>query len=342
MIHILCYRCGSHIADTDVARLDWPLRGEMFDVKAPGWFLRPGQFNLDIFCPVCSQFPFHYDTSVPGAVGKALNIKGKDGKPTVMTVKQILMGGYYPMVQDVMSPSRVRSAVVDPTAPVKEPAPTSMPEWPCLECGAKKRFHRAGCSKKAVGPAPESDLSSGVIETKPTVICPGCDHQVTDRHKGHKAGCPVNKGFMPLVPDKEVQDHGESVFKSVKKCADTGEGPPTQEEITQMERDRDARGTPDPIKEDGKAVHLEGKEPRYLRPGELYGPPPTQEEITQMERDRDARGTPDPIKEDGKAVHLEGKEPRYLRPGELYGPPPTQEEITQMERDRELYGPKGA
>ena len=82
----------------------------------------------------------------------------------------------------------------------------------------------------------------------------------------------MNKGFMPLVPDKEVQDHGESVFKSVKKGADTGEGPPTPEEIAQMESDRKSRGMPDPVKEEGKAVHLEGKEPRYLRPGELYVP----------------------------------------------------------------------
>ena len=42
MIEILCSSCNTYLADTDKARLDWPLTAEMFDVKYPGWSLRPG------------------------------------------------------------------------------------------------------------------------------------------------------------------------------------------------------------------------------------------------------------------------------------------------------------
>ena len=272
VVKVLCASCNTHLLNTDAQRLDYPMKGEMFDVVVQGWYLRQGPINLDIFCPICQMYPFFWNGSMPGAVGNSLKTRGADGNPEILTVKQILMGGYRPMVQDMQTPTQ-GGLVIPPITETKAKASTgSTSEWPCPECGAKKRFHRAGCSKKSVSPPPEPDRSSGVIETKPTVTCPGCDQQVIDRHEGHKAGCPVNKGFMPFVLDNTVKGHGESVFKSIKKGADTGEGPPTPEEIAQMERDRDARGEIDPVKEDGKAVHLEGKEPRYLRPGEQYVP----------------------------------------------------------------------
>ena len=151
MIQVLCYSCSTHLANTDVARLDWPLTGEMFTVIYPGWFLRPGPLNLDLFCPACGQFPFSHDPFTAGgnAVGKNLNVRGVDGKPVVMTVKQILMGTQkesVPVGLPVsLDPSGSRSA-----AGVKPASP-----FPCPSCGAKKRFHKKGCIAKARMPTPE-------------------------------------------------------------------------------------------------------------------------------------------------------------------------------------------
>ena len=99
-IPILCFHCSTHIADTDVARLDWSLHGEMFTAIYPGWTLRPGMLDLNIWCPVCSMFPFHHDPYTAGgnAVGKNLKVKGADGKPVILTVKQIIMG-YTPIAE---------------------------------------------------------------------------------------------------------------------------------------------------------------------------------------------------------------------------------------------------
>ena len=143
MIEVLCYACSTHIANTDVARLDWPLTGEMFDSVFPGWRLRPGPLNLDIFCPACGTpegecFPFSHDPYVSGgnAVGKNLNIRGADGKPVIMTVKQILMSniGWKQLVPELQAPVSV---------------PDLLPAFPCPACGAKKRFHKKGCSAEA-------------------------------------------------------------------------------------------------------------------------------------------------------------------------------------------------
>ncbi|MFA4904652.1 MAG: hypothetical protein WC600_18145 [Desulfobaccales bacterium] len=153
MIAVLCYSCSTHISNTDVDRLDWPLLGDMFSPAYPGWYLRPGPLNLDIFCPICSRFPFHHDpyTAGGGAVGKFLNVRGADGKPVVMTVKQILMQAWGAPLEMTYAVSQPQPLItiksiqeeVDKLTGMNENMPK---EFPCPSCGAKKRFHKKGCT----------------------------------------------------------------------------------------------------------------------------------------------------------------------------------------------------
>ena len=95
--------------------------------------------TLDIFCPVCSQFPFSHDPYTAGgnAVGKNLNLKGADGKPMVATIKQILMGseGHVEMKQPAVPPAMAQPKIITP---------------PCPMCGSSPNFggiitHQVGC-----------------------------------------------------------------------------------------------------------------------------------------------------------------------------------------------------
>jgi len=149
-----------------VDRLDWPLTGEMFNVVYPGWYLRPGMLNLDIFCPACQMFPFNHDPNIAGgnAVGKALNVRGADGKPVVMTVKQILLTDYRTAfrVEPTLMPEndgRREQQGADLALPDKSAqSPGEKPAFPCPICGAKKRFHKKGCTAAAVPSNPTAEV----------------------------------------------------------------------------------------------------------------------------------------------------------------------------------------
>lgn len=185
MIRILCSKCNTHIADTDRERLDWPMTGEMFSVRYQGWFLRSGLLDLNVWCPACGSFPFSHDPYVAGAnaVGKNLNVRGPGGKPVLMTVKQILMGGYRPMTPDVASPVqppfKPEVPLVSGECVVSNPEmkgglvvpPHPNQEWPCPECGAKKRFHRSNCSRK--GMATKAPLDPHVLAMEARVKAGG-------------------------------------------------------------------------------------------------------------------------------------------------------------------------
>jgi len=267
MIHILCYSCNTHIADTDVQRLDWPLTGEMFSVVYPGWFLRPGMLNLDIFCPACGQFPFSHDPYTAGAnaVGKNLNIRGADGKPVVMTVKQILIlesvGCQRVPVQATSGPGFAPEEAL--TQPKSEKIARSGPtggitghqgthslrdQFPCLTCGAKKRFHKKGCALigTIIPNAHPSNVRTGHIEN----------------------ANPAETGTMPLdknarLSEKKDLDRAQDpviasiAAKITGSNPDKGDGPPTEAEVKEMLAEREGRM---------------GKEEPELRPGEGYLP----------------------------------------------------------------------
>lgn len=241
MIQVLCHSCSTHLMNTDLERLDYPLRGEMFDVVVPGWFLRPGPINLDIFCPYCQMYPFTWDPSVHGAVGKYLCIKGPDGKPLDLTIKQILMG-------DLATPKHSQSGPViqaDGMGVIKglkvdKKSSKQSSEWPCPECGAKKRFHRAGCSLK-------TGTSHVALET-----CDKCGATLPN----HKKGCPVRKGCHVPGPDDKILA-GLVATTGGNKTEDPDIIPP--EEVQAMLQERERR------------QGSEKKEP-YLRPGEGFAP----------------------------------------------------------------------
>jgi hypothetical protein len=239
MIQVLCYSCSTHIANTDVDRIDWPLTGEMFSPIYPGWYLRPGPLNLDVFCPACQMFPFNHDPNVAGgnAVGKALNVRGADGKPVVMTVKEILIN--YVGTVTAGNPGENPSPDYTHNA-FREPAPLASengenfdilaqkPVFPCPSCGAKKRFHKKGCT-------------AGLVEAFGEKI----EAEIAHHHEA------IAKTQMP-------DPHLATMEARVSSGPDRDETP-TTDDLKDLERDRERRasGRPEP----------------ELRPGEGYAPP---------------------------------------------------------------------
>ena len=95
MIAIYCVSCNSHIYNTDKMRLDYPFEGEMFDAINLNWRLRPGKIYLDLFCPVCSAFPFFYQESAAqhNCVGAYLNVGEVGQVPQLTHFNEIIGGG---------------------------------------------------------------------------------------------------------------------------------------------------------------------------------------------------------------------------------------------------------
>jgi hypothetical protein len=299
-ITVLCWTCSTHILSTDVGRLDWPLRGEMFSQVQPNFVLRPGTLNLDIFCPVCGQFPFHYDPGVPGAIGKGLRILGGDGKSLHTTIKEILLNATGQPEAD-QGPSSPLGE--EPAASGAGDGDTPAPEWPCPECGAKKRFHRKGCSiPGGRGPSQESQGSQGsqgdqmnqentkpdAVDTQPVtpdqnparlMVCPGCERQVASQlDERHLPQCPVRKGFMPMIPDAGLKGHADGFFGFATRGPDTADAPITLDDVSALEQDRQrARAGNAPraeLKRTVKEARSKNVTPKskYLRPDELFVP----------------------------------------------------------------------
>ncbi len=272
MIQVLCASCNTHLMNTDVGRLDWPLAGEMFDVIYPGWWLRPGLLNLDIFCPACGSYPFFWDGSVPGAVGKNLNVRGADGKPAVMTIKQILMGLSVESVgcqrvpvQATSSPTFIapeegithskseRIARSGPSGGITghqgtHSLSTQSKPPPCPSCGAKPSrggvvsFHKKGCQTKVLQIIhQEEPVQMSQDEPAPAFI------REMERHRKIREANPDPAGLMAPI---------EAAVKSGPDREDT---PPTPGELAEIERGREARRE---------------KPEAKLRPGEGYGPKP--------------------------------------------------------------------
>lgn len=243
-IHVLCSSCNTHLADTDINRLDWPLMGEMFSVVFPGWYLRPGMMNLDVFCPACGAFPFHYNPHEAGgnAVGKNLTVMGADGKPVVMSIKQILVSASCLQFERsiVHGDGTISKEPCDadyvPLSSIKE---AIKKEFPCPTCGAKKRFHKKGCALKI---SAENILKSVPPATQEAVI-------EMDKHARLSELKDRDRAHNPLVASIAGRVQGMS--------ADKGDGPPTEREIQEVLADRQARRM-----EAGKDVDV--------RPGEGY------------------------------------------------------------------------
>ena len=214
MIHVLCSNCNTHLADTDVQRLDWPLTGEMFSVVFDGWYLRPGMLNLDIFCPACNMFPFFHDPYTAGgnAVGKTLNILGVDGKPVVMSVKQILM----------TVPRKPGVREVSP-APISAPTDTDIlagekPTFPCPSCGAKRNFHKKGCPTQA-HPA----LAAPPAEETPKHL------REFEKHRQYREANPDPAGRLA------------SIDARARSGPDGENTPVTAAEVAEVERERESK-----------------------------------------------------------------------------------------------------
>lgn len=245
------------------------MEGNMFDIVFPGWFLRPGPLNLDVFCPVCGAFPLHYDPHTPGgnAVGKNLSIQGPDGRPVVLTVKQILMGANPAQVIDkAVQPVKQSShtPMIEPpgicpdckgvlhethVCKPQEVAATPNKEFPCPYCGAKKRFHKKGCDlqmAKATG-----EFIKSFPKDAPPIIQPINYGPKTDKHAKYFERLDRQKAQDPFVAALAGSVSG--------KRGDTGEGPPTPEELAEVLADREAR-------------RIEGDSRDDLRPGEGYMP----------------------------------------------------------------------
>jgi len=309
MIRVLCYSCHTYIANTDAARLDWPLFGEMFTVVYQGWFLRPGKLNLDIFCPVCGAFPFSHDPYTAGgnAVGKNLMVRGEDGKPVVRTVKQLLLDSREPEPLSRGEPSQNATnhmAVRDTQSEgglTKNPpqfgerihpgaasgrhnvqgqhlgsadgdAP-KMPENQKASPGGKPALMDSGLRPLGVG----QDVAAKAMpesQMQPLQIvgrCP-CGAKITAAPRFHKKGCPVHKPETLTGPVETPKVKAPS------------------SEYKEM---------------DLTHPHLAEMEARVVSGPDLGGEP-TQEELADLSRGRSAR--------------MREKEKPQLRPGEGYAP----------------------
>lgn len=160
--------CGTHLFNTDPVRLHFPLAGEMFDPVVPNIYMRPGYLSLDIFCPICGAFPFWPDGRKSGfrGVGRNLKTLGADNKPKIMPVEDILSLPV-PWVQlQEIAPTPSKSEI---DKAVKELLDESVKEFPCPECGAKRRIHKKGCSKL---PANQAKVEPEEIITVPDGVQP--------------------------------------------------------------------------------------------------------------------------------------------------------------------------
>lgn len=248
MIHVLCMSCHTHLADTDVTQLDWPLFGEYFSVVFPGWYLRPGMLNLDVYCPACGAFPFGYNPHESGgnAVGKNLCIEGprsradRSGKPMVLTVKQILLGSREPAPLSQGEPPTLKTIHGETPqgkmpGPRKEVSPGGKPaEFPCSACGAKKRFHKKGCVLKAENPfsfvPPEQIKAATKFDGGTEPIEPPISF---DKHARLSEKKDRQRATDPLI--------ASIAGRIGAKRGDTGAGPPTPEEVAEVMADREAR-----------------------------------------------------------------------------------------------------
>ena len=282
-ITILCWICSTPIFTTDAERLDWPLRGEMFSPLYPNFVLRPGPLNLEIFCVSCKQFPLHYDPYTPGgnAVGKSLKIKGPNGKPLVTTIKQILLNATgLPMADQggAAPPHPVPDPDEESVASGAGASRTPAPEWPCPECGAKKRFHRKGCSIHE-NTKPETADTQPANPNEKMVVCPGCEQLVSSQGDGrHDPLCPVRKGYRPLIPEGPLKNRAEEILGSAAIGPDTAEAPIRPEEVAALEQDRARAQAGNAPRTELKRTVIEaiarGETPKspYLRPGEMFVP----------------------------------------------------------------------
>lgn len=278
MIRVLCYSCHTYIANTDAARLDWPLFGEMFTVVYQGWFLRPGKLNLDIFCPVCGAFPFSHDPYTAGgnAVGKNLMVRGEDGKPVVRTVKQLLLDSREPEPLSRGEPSQnatTHMVVRDTQFGSADGDAPKMPKNQKASPGGKPALMDSGLRPLGAGQdvaakaMPESQMQPLQIVGR----CP-CGAKITAAPRFHKKGCPVHKPETltgpvetPKVkaPSSEYKEmdlthpHLAEMEARVVSGPDLGDEP-TQEELADLSRGRSAR--------------MQEKEKPQLRPGEGYAP----------------------------------------------------------------------
>lgn len=243
MIKVLCSSCHTHLADTDINRLDWPLMGEMFSIVSSGWYLRPGMLNLDVFCPACGAFPFHYNPHQAGgnAVGKNLTVREADGKPEVKTIKELLLSQYR---DAVIIPTKIIHSIA-PNATTTIKVGNSTPEFPCPHCGAKKRFHKKGCALKqtSVGEGP---ADTHVLEERPNVLQ---ENQPLDKHARLSALKDRQRAESPLIASIAGRVGGMS--------ADKGTGPATEAEVRELLADRESR-------------RMEVDKDVDLRPGEGY------------------------------------------------------------------------
>lgn len=117
-MEILCSHCKQHILNLNLEKLAWPLDRKMFTPARVfnDWKLSPAL--IDAYCPLCEQFPFFVDTA-NGGLAPRLMVRGEDGRATMSPLIE-LMG------------KKIASKVEH--------------EFPCPHCGAKKRFHKKGCS----------------------------------------------------------------------------------------------------------------------------------------------------------------------------------------------------
>lgn len=263
-VPILCFSCHTHLMNTDVARLDWPLTGEMFDCIFPGWSLRPGPLNLEIFCPVCMQFPFHHNPYIAGgnAVGKNLCVKGADGKAVVMTIKDILLSSH-PLVIPagaLKGPPNILPSQQWTTAPPLDPKPRyQKAKGPCPHCGNRPNASGSIRHKKSCillfpprGGSKVQEVSTPPPGAKPPITppCPMCGGRPdAEREIVHGEGCPVKA-------------REEAVKARVKVGGPLGDGSVTTEEAAEAVAERGHKAF--------------GKSTEGLRPGEGFVPKASQ------------------------------------------------------------------
>lgn len=243
--------CGTHLFNTDSVRLHFPLAGEMFDPVVPNIYMRPGYLNLDIFCPICGAFPFWPDGRKTGfrGVGRNLKTRGPDGKPKIMPVEDILamplMDVNWPKIDPPPAKEAVDKAVKELFEQCK---PELEPEFPCPECGAKRRFHRKGCPKKDQGSRKllnrGESLEPGVIMTEQEIISDGSEKPTVfvDNSIGSVSGQLDQLGQGSSPGEKPANTIPDWIVKQVEKSDIVPpDAPPTEQELAELARERDHR-----------------------------------------------------------------------------------------------------
>jgi hypothetical protein len=224
------------------------------------------------------MFPFNHDPNVAGgnAVGKALNVRGPDGKPVVMTVKEILMGDAFRAEPALVSVNGKDEAATDPRrvpgdAAILAQSPAQKPQGKAP--GEANNFREPAPLELGDGVtlAPRDTVNGKIGKTaaRPPAQelafpCPSCGA----KKRFHKKGCMTQateeeKAKLPVMAEaiqKQVfsDPHLLAMEARVSSGPDRDETP-TLEDLKDLERDRECRasGRPDP----------------ELRPGEGYAPP---------------------------------------------------------------------